>query len=40
MEEEDGHITNPASGKALDINGGATHDGAQIILYEKHGGIN
>jgi hypothetical protein len=38
IQESDGHITNPASGRSLDINGGNQKDGAEVILWTKHSG--
>ena len=36
----DGTISNPHSGKVLDISGNKTADGTNICLYEKHGRVN
>ena len=33
-------VINVNSGKALDINGGSTSDGAQVIQYSYHSGTN
>jgi alpha-galactosidase len=39
-EEADGHITNPKSGRCLDISGGNRNNSAAIIIWDKHSSWN
>jgi hypothetical protein len=40
FEDADNHITNPATGMCMDINGGSRNDSAPIIIWTKHSNWN